>query len=125
MVLTKANAWGLLIQFILLQLNQNILRNYLWIQIAIVSCLATEIFRQKRALMQVPDMDQPSSPPHFNPVVAASFSALLFLMPGKARDAKLVLSESAVPAPAVPTTRGGERESPIRYVSQKLPSITA
>ena len=45
---TKANICGLLLQFFLLQFNQNILRNYFWIQIAVVSCLVTEIRRQQR-----------------------------------------------------------------------------
>lgn len=55
-LMTKANICGLLLQFFLLQFNQNILRNYFWIQIAVVSCLVTELWRQHRAAQNGEDI---------------------------------------------------------------------
>lgn len=49
-----ANIWGLIMQFFLLQFNQNILRNYFWIQIAVVSCLVTHALRQRRGEHALP-----------------------------------------------------------------------
>jgi hypothetical protein len=49
-----ANIWGLIMQFFLLQFNQNILRNYFWIQIAVVSCLVTHALRQMRGERALP-----------------------------------------------------------------------
>ncbi len=54
-VLLEATVVGILLQFLLLQFNQNVLRNYLWVQIAVASCLYACV---KRMNASPPDVNE-------------------------------------------------------------------